>query len=166
MLGHFIYGTIAACCRWTGTEGLVKAAVVGMPLGRYFVFTGSMLLALLFLADWYMPHTAAPTARAEFDRSIIRLRSQHKGPERIAIDTSLPTIVPPPVDIVEPPPVKATVTARAPSDAFAMAPPAQAIAPATASKPLPKRRARTARTGGHPASFEAIGFRQALPPGW
>jgi hypothetical protein len=28
---------------------------MGMPLGRYFAFIGSVLLALLFLADWYLP---------------------------------------------------------------------------------------------------------------
>lgn len=26
-----------------------------MPLGRYFVFASGMLLALLFLANWYLP---------------------------------------------------------------------------------------------------------------
>jgi hypothetical protein len=137
-----------------------------MPLARYFVFTGSVLLALLFLANWYMPQPAATSARTELDHSIIRLHSRHKWPERIAIDTSLPTIVPPPAKIAEAPPVEATAVARSARDAFALTTPAQAATSATASKPVPKRRARTARIGGHSAGFEAIGFREALPADW
>ena len=137
-----------------------------MPLGRYFAFTGSMLLALLFLADWYMPHLAATPARAEADRSIIRLHSRHKWPERIVIDTSLPTIVPPPTGIVEAPPLESTPNARSPRDAFAMATPIQATVPAIASKPAPKRRTRAARTRGHLTSFEVSRFGDSLPAGW
>jgi hypothetical protein len=139
---------------------------MGMPLGRYLVFTGSVLLALLFLADWYMPPLAATPARADVDRSIIRLHSRHKWPERIVIDTSLPTIVPPPAKIAELPAVKPDPDARSPREAFALATPIQAASSAVARKPPPKRRVRTARTGGHIASFEAFGSREALPPAW
>ncbi|MBA2397450.1 MAG: hypothetical protein H0V72_01880 [Bradyrhizobium sp.] len=137
-----------------------------MPLGRYFVFAGSVLLALLFLADWCMPQLAVTPARAEVDRSIIRLHSRHKWPERIVIDTSLPTIVPPPAEIAEAPPVKAPAVVRSPREAFAQVTPAQAATPAIASRPAPKRRTRAARTGGPVASYEAFGFRNAFPPGW
>jgi len=65
-----------------------------MPLGRYFAFTGCMLLALLFVADWYIPPSAATSDRVDVDRTTIRLRSSHRWPERIVIDTRLPTIVP------------------------------------------------------------------------
>ena len=82
----------------TGLRGDL-AMVVGMPLGRYFVFVGSLLLAFLFLADRYMPKPVTAPAHADIDRSIIRLHSSHKWPERIVIDTSLPTIVPPPTTI-------------------------------------------------------------------
>jgi hypothetical protein len=140
--------------------------VVGMPLGRYFAFVGSVLLALLFLADWYMPQTAAPPARAEVDKSIIRLHSRHRWPERVVIDTSLPTIVPPPAEIAEAQPVKASPAARSSREAFALATPAQAATPAAAPKPAPKRRTRTARTGGHVATFEAIESRDVFPAGW
>ena len=137
-----------------------------MPLGRYFVFTGGMLLALLFLADWYMPQLAATPARAEVDRTIIRLHSLRKWPERIVIDTSLPTIVPPPAEIAEAPRVKPLPVARPPREAFALATPIQAATPAIASKPAPKRRTRTARTGGRITSFEAAEFRNPLSTGW
>ena len=65
-----------------------------MPLGRYFVFVGSALLALLFFADHYMPVKIAPPARADVDRSIIRIHSGHKWPDAVVFDTSFPTIVP------------------------------------------------------------------------
>jgi hypothetical protein len=123
------------------------------------------LLALLFLADWYMPQPPAPPARAEADRSIIRLNSRHQWPERIVIDTSLPTIVPPPA-VADALPVKPDPVARPPKEAFAMATPAQATAPARAPKPAPKRRIRTARTNAHVTGFEAIGFRESFPAGW
>lgn len=35
--------------------GSVITTVMGMPLGRYFAVIGSVLLALLFLADRYLP---------------------------------------------------------------------------------------------------------------
>ena len=66
-----------------------------MPLVRYFTVTSSLLLALLFLADWYFPKLVAPPATAGVDKTIIRLHSAHRWPEAVVFDTSLPTIVPP-----------------------------------------------------------------------
>jgi Zn-dependent protease with chaperone function len=137
-----------------------------MPLGRYFVFTGSLLLALLLLADWYMPPLAATPAKADVDRTIIRLHSLHKWPERIVIDTSLPTIVPPPVAVAEAPPLKSTPAVRPAREAFALAAPVQAAAPAITPRLAPKRRTRTARPGGYVASVDAYGYRDVFPPGW
>jgi hypothetical protein len=139
-------------------RGLVITTVVGMPLGRYFIFIGSMLMALLFLADNYFPPLTAAAARADVDRTVIRLHSRHKWPERIVIDTSLPTIVPPPVKIAEAAPVNETVLAKSATDArpvreaLALATPIQEAAPAMMRKPAPKRRIRTARTYGTPRS--------------
>ncbi len=72
-----------------------------MPIGRYFFVVGSVLLALLFLADWYYsaatatpPDTLSPSGGG-IDRSILQIRSDQRWPERIVIDTSQPTIVPP-----------------------------------------------------------------------
>ena len=132
--------------------------VVGMPLGRYFVFVGSLLLALLILADRYMPKPINEPARADVDRSIIRLHSSHKWPERIVIDTSLPTIVPSPTtNTAEISPARA----RLPKDAFALA------APIVQKAVRQKRRERTIRTAaGRIASSDAIGYRTAFPAGW
>jgi hypothetical protein len=157
--------------------GLNITTVVGMPLVRYFVFIGSVLLALLFLADNYLPPLAAEAARADIDRSIIRLHSSHKWPERIVIDTSLPTIVPPEPKIAEAAPVNETAPVKSASDAWpvreamAMATPVQEAAPAMVRKPAPKRRSRTARTYGMPragyvASYEPRGFGNPFSWNW
>jgi hypothetical protein len=68
-----------------------------MPIGRYFFFVGSVLLALLLLANHYLPAQITPSWRADVDRSVIRIHSRHKWPEPVVYDTSLPTIVPPTV---------------------------------------------------------------------
>ena len=140
--------------------------VMGMPIGRYFVFTGSLLLALLFLADWYLPPLATTPARAEVDRTVIRLRTAHKWPERIVIDTSLPTIVPPPATVAANLPEKSPPPVRSPREAFAQAAPPQAVVPAIAAKPAPKRRTRTAQTGPRITSFEATDLRGTWPMSW
>jgi hypothetical protein len=64
-----------------------------MPLARYFVFVGSVLLALLFILDACFPKPPV-AARAKADLSVIRIYSDRKWPDRIVYDTSLPTIVP------------------------------------------------------------------------
>jgi hypothetical protein len=138
---------------------LVGTTVMGMPLGRYFVFTGTLLLALLFLADWYMPHPAASPTRTEVDRTVIRLHSGHKWPERIVIDTSLPTIVPPPAMIAETLPEKSPPLIGSLRAAFAQVTPPQAVATAIAAKSAPKRRTRTVRAGARVTSFEGADFR-------
>jgi hypothetical protein len=65
-----------------------------MPLARYFLYVGGVLLTLLFILDaWFLK---APVAeRANADLPAIRIHSDRKWPERIVFDTSLPTIIPP-----------------------------------------------------------------------
>jgi hypothetical protein len=66
-----------------------------MPAARYFLFVGGVLLALLFGLDAVLPKVpAAATTEAGVDRSIIRIHSDRKWPERVVFDTSLPTIIP------------------------------------------------------------------------
>jgi hypothetical protein len=66
-----------------------------MPLARYFLSVGVVLLALLFAADAYLPKLAV-AARANADLPVIRIHihSDQKWPERVVYDTSLPTIIP------------------------------------------------------------------------
>ena len=79
-----------------------------MPLMRYFAFVGGALLALLLIANVCLP--ALPVAEGSHstvDRSVIRIHSDRKWPERVVFDTSRPTIVPAPAPAV--------VVAEAPS---------------------------------------------------
>ena len=74
-----------------------------MPIARYIAFVGSLLVAILFIADWYLPMapTQSVTSR-EADKPIMRIKSDQKWPERIVFDTNAPTIVPQPVVALAP----------------------------------------------------------------
>jgi hypothetical protein len=140
-----------------------------MPLGRYFIFVGSVLLTLLFAADWYMPQLPLQPARADVDHGI-RVQSRYRGPERIVIDTSLPTIVPASAVAADLPPT-AQPQARPPREAFALAAPetpqAQRQSSSVGRKPIHKRRAKTPRGTADPVARQAPeGFRVAMPAGW
>ena len=68
-----------------------------MPVARYFLFVGAALLALLFALDAFVPQQVAVASNAapSIDKTVVRIRSDQKLPERVVYDTSLPTIVPP-----------------------------------------------------------------------
>ena len=68
-----------------------------MPVARYFLFVGGVLLALLFALDAFAPQQVAVASNAapSIDKTVVRIRSDQKPPERVVYDTSLPTIVPP-----------------------------------------------------------------------
>ena len=140
-----------------------------MPLARYFTVAGSLLLALLFLADWYFPKLVVTPARAGVDKTIIRLHSAHKWPEATVFDTSLPTIVPPPSPLIvaqrRPPAAKA----EAPTQAYAMATTETPAAGAERLKPARKQPGKRRKVANirapHIASYES-GFRSVVPAGW
>jgi hypothetical protein len=71
-----------------------------VPIARYFMFVGCTLVALLFIAGWCLPTPPAMFADQSVatDRAVIRIKSAHKWPEKIVLDTSQPTIAPPAVE--------------------------------------------------------------------
>src|SRR6267143_1797605 len=69
---------------------------MAMPVGRYIAWVGASLLALLFMADWCLPKSLPEPSGDATNRPVIRIASIQQPPERIVIDTSQPTIVPPP----------------------------------------------------------------------
>ena len=80
-----------------------------MPIGRYIAWVGASLLMLLLMANWFLPQSLAGPTGDEINRPVIRIASMQQPPERIVIDTNLPTIVPPPTQAAnaipdEPPP--------------------------------------------------------------
>jgi hypothetical protein len=68
-----------------------------MPVARYFMFVGGILLALLLAIDALFPQQAVVTSQAapSVDKTVVRIRSDQKPPERVVYDTSLPTMGPP-----------------------------------------------------------------------
>jgi hypothetical protein len=70
-----------------------------VPLARYFIIVGGTFAALLFIAGWCLPMPPAMFAnQLAIDRSIIRIKSARKWPEKVVLDTSQPTITPPAVE--------------------------------------------------------------------
>jgi hypothetical protein len=136
-----------------------------MPLGRYFLFTTSLLLALLFLSDRYMPEIPLEPMHADIDRSIIRIHSGHKWPDAIVIDTRLPTITPP-----------QAIASDVPTDQQARNAFARILQPPSSPRSEPSVRetkrvgsrhlAKTARGAvRHVASYQSTDLR-TVPTGW
>ena len=70
-----------------------------MPLARYFLYFGGVLLTLVFILD--ACNQMPVMERAHVNSPIIRIHSERKWPERIVFDSTLPTIVPAQTAIVE-----------------------------------------------------------------
>src|SRR6478672_8273339 len=68
-----------------------------MPVARYFLFVGAVLLALLFALDAFAPQqlAVADNTAPSINKTVVRIRSDQKLPERVVFDTSLPSFVPP-----------------------------------------------------------------------
>jgi hypothetical protein len=124
-----------------------------VPIARYFMFVGCTLAALLFIAAWCLPTPPAMFSgqSVAIDRAVIRIRSAHKWPEKVILDTSRPTVKAP---VVMNPGV-ARVSLPLPSDKApdqsnleAMALLKPDIQPAALNHPLRIKRgaARTARS--------------------
>src|SRR6201991_1026293 len=62
-----------------------------MPLARYFLYVGGVLLALLFVASACLPKPPAIAEGTEYPPPI-RIHSDRKWPERIVFDTGAPRI--------------------------------------------------------------------------
>jgi hypothetical protein len=142
-----------------------------MPLRRYFICVGGVLLALFFLADWYAPRTAVPVADAvSVDRSIIRIQSAHRWPEAVVMDTTQPTIAPPAQLAWTDAPAAKPAAKTLPREAMAQAVeiPSAVAAHVVPSKPV-KRRVRAARPAAPAERFansEPFGFRPFFAPRW
>jgi hypothetical protein len=80
-----------------------------VPIARYFIFVGGTLAALLFIPGWLLPNPQAKFADQSiaFDRAVIRIKSAHKWPENVILDTSQLTITPPVV--MDPPAIRSSI---------------------------------------------------------
>lgn len=94
-----------------------------MPIIRYFVLVGAVLLALLFAVDRYLPAPEARSDAEQLDKTVIRIHSARALPEKIVFDTRAPAGGP----------VVATTAGSAPGDIREE--PTRAALAATAAKP-------------------------------
>ena len=111
-----------------------------MPIRQYFVWVGSVLLVALFAADGWLPgpvahsHSAIPPN----ERVNLRIRSDHKWPERVVFDTAhsgmpLAAEITPQPDVA-PNQDLAEAKPRSPLDAFAAMEAAEVTPTATNEK--------------------------------
>jgi len=149
------------CCRQWRSERLEKCAVNKMPIGRYLAFVGSLLLAMLFIADWLLPMGPTPSVTSGgANKPVIGIKSDHKWPERIAFDTSGPAIV------AQPPVVADASVTHPPREAFALL---GAPVPEVSQTPLPVRTKRkVAKPAPHSrwTAYRPAARAEALPAGW
>jgi hypothetical protein len=125
-----------------------------VPIARYFIFVGGTLAALLFIPGWLLPKPPAMFAdqSVALDRAVIRIKSAHKWPEKVILDTSQPTITPP--VIVDHPAIQSSIPLLAdkapdPSNLEAMAllkPDPQPAAISHSTLQIKRGVARTARS--------------------
>jgi hypothetical protein len=128
-----------------------------MPVARYFLFVGGVLLALLLAIDAFVPQQAivASQAAPSVNKTVVRIRSDQKLPERVVYDTNLPTIVPPTVTaqaVVPPAPAVASADATAQArvrETFAQFMPAEAKKP----EPQVQRKRKIAKSRQAPMQF-------------
>ena len=131
-----------------------------MPIGRYIAFVGSLLLAILFIADWYLPMAPTQSVTSREAEPIIRIKSDQKWPERIVFDTSAPTIVPQKSPVVADAPVT-----NPPREALALLTQVAAVS----KTPLPVRTDRKVAKRALNTRWEAyrpVARAEALPAGW
>ena len=112
-----------------------------MPIIRYFVFVGALLLALLFAADRYLSAPVERAAAADPDRTIIRIASGRRLPDKIVFDTrprsDLPAIAQ--ADPVAERPQQLEAMAAAPAAPLPESKKDQPIRVSAAPLPRPKR---------------------------
>ena len=135
-----------------------------MPLARYFLFVGAVLLALLFAADIYLPKLpVAASANADLPVIRIHIHSDRKWPERVVYDTSIPTIIPAQIantetDVTVPVAVADASTTTQVREAFAQLQPSDSKKP----EPKPQHKRKIAKSRAAPMFMVA----QRLPFGW
>jgi hypothetical protein len=143
-----------------------------MPLLRYFLYVGGILVGLLLISNFVLPQAPLPsTLTSATELPPVRIHSDRKLPERVVLDTSS-TVSTRPVPMLAPvtvaqsaapaaEPASAAVAEIPPKarvrEAFAQLPdeqaskstaaPVTATEPKVASKPVPKRKVAKHRPG-------------------
>jgi hypothetical protein len=61
-----------------------------VPIARYFATVGSVLVAMLLVANWYLPEPPVAFPDRSIERTTIRIKSARKWPEKIVFNTNQP----------------------------------------------------------------------------
>jgi hypothetical protein len=133
-----------------------------VPLARYFIYVGGVLLALLCVVNWVSQNPAPmPSYGSPLDEKIVHIRSEHKWPQKVELDTAIPIIVPPSAPATE------TVTAEA-----AIPPEPKPASNAVAEANPPQKHVAKQRTAAHaryrnPNGAGELRFTvNPMPPAW
>ena len=127
------------------------------PLARYFVFVGGALMVLLMAFDLFSPKAAADIgiqSGGNVDKSVVRIKSEQKWPERVVFDTTHPTVAPKPVQTAQvtaaPEPAPEFTAGARVRETFAQFVPAEPKKPEATSA----KKRKSAKTGtGQPLRF-------------
>jgi len=146
-----------SCC-----NAAVSRRAGSVPLVRYFVVVAGVLLAILVVANWCLPGEPPMLSSATaIDRSTLRIRSEHKWPQKIEFDTAMQPFIAPSAPAV-------AMTAETTAAAHPDKPPLDALAQAKPSEPAiakPKPRLRTARRTPRSAPRIVVAANPASPAG-
>jgi hypothetical protein len=143
-----------------------------MPVVRYFLCVGGVLLALLLAISAFAPREpiVASNSAPSVDRPTVRIHSDQKLPERVVYDTSLPTVVPPAATVqvaAAPPPPAAAPSAQARvRNTFAQfAPEPKESVPAESRKPEPQapKKRKIAKIHANPSWNSPMRIAQQQP---
>jgi hypothetical protein len=130
-----------------------------MPVARYFLFVGGVLLALLFILDASLPKLP-DTVAVNTDLPAIRIHSDRKWPERVVFDTNHPTAVP--AEVAD---TRVNAPAPAVSEASAQARVREALAQMQPPDPKLLQSSGTKKVERKPPPRRKIARRRAPPPG-
>jgi type IV secretory pathway VirB10-like protein len=135
-----------------------------MPIVRYIVWVGTSLLALLFVANWFLPKPPQEAAHEAVNAPVIRIASVQQPPEAVVIDTNQPTIIPPSIA-----PESAVPDAPSPLQSYASVepPPATIDVGQKKRKESKRQKAKVAAyqsTSVHAHAVAANGSPPTVPP--
>jgi hypothetical protein len=140
-----------------------------VPLARYFIFVGGVLLALLFVVDWFWQ---TPSLMAGYGSPIgettLRIRSEHKWPQKVELDTTTPIIAPSPSPAGETAGIATPPGATPPGDKPALSAFAQADPPPRhiAKRKWSARERYKNPNSGDPVAFAVNPYPPRWPVGW
>jgi hypothetical protein len=137
-----------------------------MLLVRYFLYVGGVLVVLLLATSAFAPKPqVVSSADSGFDRSVIRIHSEQKLPERVVFDTTAPVIaaVPAAPIIASAPPAPTNIATISPTarvrETFAQfVPAAEPKKPQLKTKAVRSAKVRVAPSAVRFAQQQRFGF--------